>query len=68
MTLRRGRDMAIELKAWRAANGLAQWQAAERLGVHTQQIIDWESGRPVPFPHLVEAAIGMPTAPVRFQQ
>ena len=66
--LRAGRNMAIELKAWRAAMGLTPQGAADKLGVAFDVYQRWEDGLPVGCPSMIEAAIGMPTAPVRFRQ
>lgn len=54
------RVLALELKAWRAARGWSVSRAAEHIGVPTSDLTRWEDGAAVPFPSLVETAIGLP--------
>lgn len=58
--LRAGRDMSIELRAWRATCGLTEQGAADKLGVDIGMLRQWESGYPCPYPAMVENAIGAP--------
>jgi len=61
------RNMAIELKAWRALHGYTQHVAAAKLGIPLRDLVEWENGTPVPFPSMVAAAIGVPLGPRLFQ-
>ena len=58
--VRPGRDMSQTLLAWRAACGYTQERAAEVLVVPVDLLRAWESGQPVPYPALIETAIGLP--------
>lgn len=58
----RARDMSGALKAWRAVRELGEEQAAAHLGVTPDLLRAWERGQPVPFPALVETAMGLPVA------
>lgn len=68
MVLRPGRDMSLELKAWRATCGYSETDAAGRLGIDAATYRRWESGEPVQFPSMIEAAIGAPLGRVIFPQ
>jgi hypothetical protein len=63
-----GRDLSIELKAWRAAMGYSAAKAAEVIGVPPRLYDSWEAGTPCAFSHMVETAIGAPVSAHRFPQ
>jgi transcriptional regulator with XRE-family HTH domain len=52
-------DVARVLKAWRAQEGLSQTEAAIRLGVSARTLQGWELGRPMPYPQLLQRAVGI---------
>jgi transcriptional regulator with XRE-family HTH domain len=52
-------DVARVLKAWRAQEGLSQTEAGIRLGVSARTLQGWELGRPMPYPQLLQAAVGI---------
>jgi transcriptional regulator with XRE-family HTH domain len=52
-------DGARVLKAWRAQEGLSQTEAAIRLGVSARTLQGWELGRPMPYPQLLQRAVGI---------
>jgi transcriptional regulator with XRE-family HTH domain len=52
-------DVATVLKGWRAQEGLSQTEAAIRLGVSARTLQGWELGRPMPYPQLLQGAVGI---------
>ena len=44
----------LKLKAWRINAGLTQREAAERLGVSTRTIWQWENGKSYPNPKQID--------------
>ncbi|MGO9004852.1 MAG: helix-turn-helix domain-containing protein [Beijerinckiaceae bacterium] len=56
-------DTARALKAWRAQEGYSQSEAAIRLGVPVRTLQGWESGRPMPYPSLLQRAVNISTRP-----
>jgi transcriptional regulator with XRE-family HTH domain len=49
------------LKEWRAREGLSQTEAAIRLGISVRTLQGWELGRPMPYPQLLQGAVGIRT-------
>lgn len=56
-------DTARALKAWRAAAGYSQTEAAIRLGISVRTLQGWELGRPMPYPTLLQRAVSAPARP-----
>lgn len=48
-------DLPARLRAWRAAAGLSQSEAALALGVKFPSFVGWESGRRTPDPWKLKA-------------
>ena len=51
------KDTAEALKEWRAQMAYSQAEAAIRLGVPLRTLQGWESGRPMPYPALLQRAV-----------
>lgn len=68
LPMKSARDVSIELKAWRASMQYSQQQAAGHIGVPVESIIAWENGAPCPYANMLQTAVGVPVAPVRFRQ
>jgi transcriptional regulator with XRE-family HTH domain len=56
-------DLPRVLKGWRIQEGLSQTEAASQLGVSVRTLQGWESGRPMPYPGLVQRALIGTTRP-----
>jgi len=48
------------LKQWRDANGFSQSQAAQFLQIPVRTLQNWEQGRAVPYPKILELALKSP--------
>jgi len=48
------------LKQWRDSNGFSQSQAAQFLQIPVRTLQNWEQGRAVPYPKILELALKSP--------
>jgi transcriptional regulator with XRE-family HTH domain len=58
------KDTAKALKEWRAQMDYSQAEAAIRLGVPFRTLQGWESGRPMPYPALLQRAVSSVAQPM----